>query len=444
VVDTTVIGNVGGVVVTVPFTSSQNSSLAQLALDSLNAGTIPASAFYVPTVSDPNATVSATTQAVYVTVPGYTAFNALPSSTTLLTTDGNNTVAAIGSSSPTTVLGGENSSIVFINNDTNPAVPSQIFLGGGNNYIAEGSSLASAVINVDGSTETLPQAASGTSGPGLGGAYIDGSQGSTTVNMYANANVNMVLGGHDLINLVASTVNGGSTDLLAISGPSTVPATITAAAGTNLWLIDNANAFIEPAGGNVVIMPGGTGSATLFGGAASVFGGTGTVPAFTGAATVYGGTGYFQGGTGGRNVLEASSISGASATLVGGGSSNTLIGGASSTNNDSVLGSTVGGNVIGFGAGVDTAIGYGGNASTAGLTGNTYAQYFAGGTDIITDFKVGQDFFSLTWSSAFEGASTAITTTSFTTLQGGGTEVKLSDGSKIDFLHVTVTQTSFS
>jgi hypothetical protein len=426
---TTVTGNIGGITVSVPFTSTQNFALAQAAL---NAVTITGGV-YAPTTASTNASAPGGTQAVVVSVGGSTYFNSLPSTTTLLIADGSNqTVAAIGGTGPITVEGGTNSSVVFHNNSTAPGA--QIFLGGGNNYVSEDSANASAVINVDGSYETLPQAVAGNSTVGLGGAFIDAHQGSTTVNLYANSNANVVLGGNDLINVEPSTVAGGSTDLLAITGSSTVPATITAGSGSTLWLVDDANAFIEPAGGNVVILPNSTGSATLFGG-------TGTVPAFTGSASVYGGTGYFQGGTAGPNYLAASSLSGADATLVGAGSSNLLVGGAGSTNNDLILGSTIGGNLIGFGAGADTATGYDGNTSLTGLTGNTYFQAYADGTDTITDFLPGHDVFSLTMSGGYEGTPVSIVSI---TPAGTGTQVVLSDGSRINFLNATVTRANFT
>jgi Ca2+-binding RTX toxin-like protein len=349
-------------------------------------------------------------------------------------------------------VGGDTSSVIFVNDDTS-SVPSSIFLGGGNNYVGEGSSVASAVINVDGSSVS----ALGSATTGLGGAYIDGSQGYTTVNLYNNAFVYLNTGsvaagiGHDVV-----VAQSGTAEILGIGGSSTVPVTVTATAGSTLYVDNDATAFIAPGAGNVILSAGTTnlGQATLFGG--------------SGSDTVFGGgnggnqeDGYFQGGTGGNNIIVSSTVSGAT-TIVGAGNNNllgtfankdlviagsgnnntlaawgngtgdTLIGGAGT---DTIFGSTAGDTYIGFGSGSAVASGFDG--------GNTYFQAAAGGVDTITDFLPGSDVFSLTLSAKYENVA-SITVTNITTLGASGTQVTLSDNSTIDFLNVKVTNSNFS
>jgi hypothetical protein len=446
---TTVTGNVAGVSVSVPFNTTQNFDLAQQALNSAETvvGTL-----YVPTTVSGNATVPVGTQGVVVTTPGITSYSQLPSATTLLVATGSgDTVSAIGGDTPMTVEGGNASTVIFVNNDTS-SVPSSIFLGGGNNYVGEGSSVSSAVVNVDGSSVS----ALGSVSSGLGGAYIDGSQGYTTVNLYNNAFVYLNTGsvaagiGHDVV-----VAQPGTAEILGIGGSSTVPVTVTATAGSTVFIDNDATAFIAPGAGDVVLSAGTTnlGQATLFGG--------------TGSDTVFGGgnggnqeNGYFQGGSGGNNIIVSSTVSGAT-TIVGAGNNNLL---GTFANNDLVIagsgtgdtlaawGNTTGDTLIG-GAGTDTLfgsiaghtdIGFGsGSAVASGFTGgNTYFQAAAGGVDTINDFLPGSDVFSLTLSAKYENVA-SITITSTTSL-GAGTQVILSDGSTIDFVNVKVTSSSFT
>lgn len=445
---TTITGNVGGVTVSIPFTTSQNFDLAQQAFDS--AVTV-VSVTYVPTTTVTNGTVPSNTQGVIDTVPGVTSYSQLPSSTTLLVASGSgDTLAANGGNTPMTVEGGSGSTIIFVNNDTS-SIPSQIFLGGGNNYVGEGSPLASAIINVDGSS------VSGTSSTnsGKGGAYIDGSQGYTTVNMYNNAVVYLSTGsiaagiGHDVV-----VAESGSNEVLGIGGSSTVPVTVTANAGSTIFIQNDATAFIAPGAGNVVLSAGSTnlGMATLFGG--------------TGSDTVFGGgnggnqeNGYFQGGSGGNNIIISSTVSGAT-TIVGAGNNNLLgtfanndlVKAGSGNNNTLAAWGATGDTLIG-GAGTDTLfgsiaghtdIGFGSGSNVAnGFTGsNTYFQTAANGVDTINDFLPGSDVFSLTLSARYENVG-SITVSSLTSV-GAGTQVTLSDGSTINFVNVKVTTANFT
>ena len=204
------------------------------------------------------------------------------------------TVALEDQNDPTVAAVG-GADLVFVNNSI-----ADVLIGGGYGYIAQGSATAQAVINVQGS-DTF----------GVGGAIIDASQGATTVNLFENSADIVQTGGQILINAEVGT------EILELTGASTVPATITGATGSTLWLLNQSNAFINPGDGNILILPGSTGSATLFGGTLTTSSGNVTAPAFTGSATVLGGTGYYQGGSAGNNILTSSTVEGAT-TLVGG------------------------------------------------------------------------------------------------------------------------------
>ncbi len=219
----------------------------------------------------------------------------VPSNFAFLVASGVGVTVALEDVADPTVSAIGGADLVFVNNSF-----ADVLVGGGYGYIAQGSSTAKAVINIQGS-DTF----------GVGGAIVDASKGATTVNLYENSANIIETGGQVLINAQVGT------EILELTGATTVPATITGTAGSTLWLLNQSNAFINPGAGDVVILPGSTGSATLFGGALSN-GGTGiAAPLFTGSATVFGGTGYYQGGSAGNNVLITSTVAGAT-TLVGG------------------------------------------------------------------------------------------------------------------------------
>jgi Ca2+-binding RTX toxin-like protein len=373
----------------------------------------------------------------------------------LVATGTNDTVAAISGTSPMTVEGGSGTAVVFVNDDTS-SVPSSIFLGGAANYVSENTSVSSAVVNVGGSS--VP--ATDPSNTGKGGAYIEGNQGFTTVNLYTNAWVHLdtgsvAAGGHNVF-----VAQSGTDEVLGIGGSSTVPVTISALAGSNLLIQNDDVVFIAPGAGNIELSAGLTnnGQATLYGG--------------TGSDTVFGGgnggnqeNGYFQGGSGGNNIIVSSTVSGAT-TIVGGGNNNLL---GSFANNDLVVASSVAGagnndtlaawdsvtgdtliggagtNTIFGSGGGNTFIGFGsGSAVATGYTGdNTYFQAYAGGLDTIKDFLPGSDAFSLTLSAQYEGVG-SITIGNISNFGVSGSQVTLSDGSTIDFINTKVTGSNFT
>jgi hypothetical protein len=560
--DVTVLGT-GGVTISIPVSSAVNAQLAQTALDPLNnliaSGNLD---LYNVTItgaaSVPLGPGGSTVTGIEVTIPGVVYLPTVPGDNKLIYVSaenaaGANTVFAVGSVDPT-VVSGYFSSLFYTNNSVNVA---DAFFGGGQNYFVQGAPTAEALIFVDGSTvsalsgattgigsayidgsqgsatielfdnavaylntggtnnviaqggsaevlglggsTTIPVSVTAVAGAQLfvqnsatgqvnvdlnsgsfnyvgeltstasavvnvnidnasgqpttltGATYVDGSQGSTTVNLYSNSFVYLQGGGNDLV-----VAQPGSNEVLGIGGSSTVPVSITGSVGSSLLIFNDASTFIDPSAGNIVLAGGLTdlGTATLFG--------------TTGSDTVFGssGSGYFQGGSAGNNVILSSTVSGAT-TILGGGNNDylaanasndsvvagsgtndtlaafnstavTLIGGSGT---DTLLGSTTGDNYIGFGSG--TALAFG-NFGAAGAAGNVYFQAAAGGTDNIGDFLPGTDVFSLTLSTKFEGASSPITISSISSLGANGTTVQLSDGSTINFLNAKVTSSNFT
>ena len=464
--DVTVTGP-GGAPITIPVTSTGNAQLAGAVLAALSAD-IASGAISLVAVPSPPAgggpiTISGgdSTGQVGVIITGTATGGGglyelvLPANFGAGIISGDNvTVAAVGQNDPTiAAIGGAD--LIFYNNAF-----AKILIEGGSGYLAEGNATATGIFDIQGS-DTF----------GSGGAVIDAHLGATTVNLYQNSSTNIEVGGQ-----ISVTAESG-TELLALTGASTVPVTVSGAAGSNLWLINQANAFIEPGAGNILIIPGSTGSATLFGGTASFGGKTITAPDFTGSATVFGGIGYYQGGTAGDNLLLSSTLSGVT-TLIGGGnndtlgsfaSDNTLIGGqgnefligANTTGggndfisgngpgNDTIWGSLTGNNTIGFGS--DTTLAYGQHGLNTGgpYTGNVYYQAVAGGVDNIGDFLPGSDVFSLSLSSSAEGAAVSVTGLTYYASASGspfgqtGTQAILSDGSTINFINANVTKSNF-
>ena len=296
-----------GAVFNVPFGSASGAVAAQGALDA--AGTLLASGAMdeavwpggFGVVSPP--VLPATTTVAIITVASVSNLGVLPDSATLLLNTSPSVTAVIGGRDAT-VLSAAGGTFIY----QNTSAHGEIFLGGGINYIKQAFSTSAAVINIDGGTVL-----------GGGAAIIDGALGASTVNVFANALINLIAGGQNSVVAQPGTVAVG------VSGASTVAATVAGTAGSLLLYIpDGGNAFITPGAGNAILLdhPGG-GSETLFGGAATVGGVALAAPSFTGSATVFGGTGYFQGGTAGGNILISSTVPGAT-TLMGGASGDAL------------------------------------------------------------------------------------------------------------------------
>ena len=427
--DVTVAGP-SGTPITIPVTSTGNQALTQAALSAisdqitagLKSGTLTLTQVSTPGAETIPAGSGSTSGAVIVGAAssgGALYELTVPTNFGFLLASGDVTVTAAPAGDPTiAAVGGAD--LVFDNSSF-----ASILLEGGQSYIAQMVSTASAVIDVQGS-DTF----------GVGGAVIDAQLGSTTVNLYNNSASNIETGGNILVTAQAGT------EVLELSGASTVPVTISGTASSDLWLLNQANAFIEPGAGSILIIPGSTGSATLFGGTATFGGKTFKAPAFTGSATVFGGTGYYQGGAAGNNVLLSSTVAGAT-TLIGGGnndllasyaSGNTLIGGSgnevlvganttgtgndfiSGTGSDTIWGSGSGNNTIGFGS--DSTFAYGQHGTGGPLTGNVYYQAAGGGVDNIGDFLPGKDVFSLSLSARAENVS-AVTVLNLQVLRAG-------------------------
>ena len=382
-----------------------------------------------------------------VTVAGNSNLGLLPSTYYSLVNASTGIVAAIGGAN-TTVVSGNQSTLIY----QNTSAAGEIYLGGGNNYIRQAFSTAGALITVDG----------GPSGDlGSGAALIDASQGSSTIRVYPNALVDVIAGG-------SIQVQGqGGTDVIAVSGPSTVPVSVSGGGGVNLiYIPDHGAGQIAPGAGNVIILAGNGGNETLYGGSATVSGVVLSADAFTGSATVFAGSGWLHGGSAGGNNMQTSTIPGA-ATLIGGGNGDVLqanaagdlliagsgtevlFASAAATGGDTfitgsgattVIGALGGLNVIKFGSGTSTVYGQHNVGGPGGLTGNTYFDAASGGSHVIGDFLSGFDVFDLTLSA---GQPTVQSLTFYASPEASpfaqaGSQAVLSDGTTISFVNATV------
>jgi Ca2+-binding RTX toxin-like protein len=223
---------------------------------------------------------------------------------------------------------------------------------------------------------------------------------------------------------------------------------------------------------------GGTGSATIIGGGGgnTVTGGSGNILAFAsgsmtytgtgGAATIIGGGkpldaalgsggGVVYGSPGGDNVLSTDSSN--ASILVGGGTGDVITaagsgadvlvagGGAETINATAATGNQVifggpGADVMSGGAGSNLFVTEGGNATlTGGGTSNSYVFINFGPTtrtDVITDFNPNTDALGLFGYSSLTPTSSIISV--------NGTNLTLSDGTKIQLLGVTTSLHSYN
>jgi hypothetical protein len=263
--------------------------------------------------------------------------------------------------------------------------------------------------------------------------------------------------------------NGGTVVVLAGHVPtatSTQTATISATAGTDLWVgAQGAPVFVNPGAGNAFIFQGGTGesSATLFGGTRVINGTTVTAAPYTGKATVLGMNGYLESGSAGGSIMTTGLTAGA-ATLVAGGAGDILFinvsGDTANLGNGTGVIASAGavGTVAGVGAGDtfifgsgsgqafgaldghNTFIFNGSGAYTvtgfhdldAGVTGSLY-QYHnttgGAGHITITDFLAGANV------DQFDLGSASVASINYTDVGGGAftSSATLSDGTVVDF-----------
>ncbi|MCX7384699.1 MAG: hypothetical protein NT133_25515 [Alphaproteobacteria bacterium] len=436
----------------VPFTSPANAGAAQLALEQVNA--VVKSGFLAQInwaggsgVLPAPAAPAFLGGAVVTVGGGGSNLGLIPSTYYSLSNASSAVVAAIGGAN-TTVVSGNQSTLIYQNTST----AGEIYLGGGNNYIRQAFTTSAALITVDG----------GPSGDlGSGAAIIDATLGSSTVRVFANALVNIIAGG-------AVRVEGQpGTDVIAVSGPSSVPVSVIGGAGVNLiYIPDGGRGQIAPGAGNVIVLAGNGGNETLYGGSATIGGVALNADPFSGSATVFAGSGWFQGGSAGGNNMQTSTIPGA-ATLIGGGNGDVLqanaagdllIAGPGSAvlfASDSatggvtfvtgsgvttVIGAVGGNNVIEFGTGASTVYGQHNVGGPGGLTGNTYFDAFAGGSNTIGDFLPGFDVFDVSASAGHPSVQslTFYAATGTSPFGQVGSQAILSDGTTINFINAAV------
>lgn len=430
--DVTVLG-ADGATVTIPMASGAAAQAAQAALGVISTMVQQGD---LTQYNYPNSPPEAVSVGVVVTVPGLDDLGLLPSNDldVVVNNPGNTTGFISGTAPNPTVVGGYGSSVVFLNQTQG----AQVYFGGGaGNYFGEIDPNATAVVNVDGGSNL-----------GDGSAYIDGAMGATTINLYNNALVNIMTGGG------TETVFAQSgTSAVFVSGSSTVPVTVEGLPGANIHYFDNGGAgFINPTTGNVTIQ-GGTGTETLVGG--------------QGSATVFGGTGSFTAGSMGGNVLNSSTVAGAT-TLVGGsggndmlanfGVGNTLIGGSGSatlasftsatqggstydlgSGNETVFGGLGGGNTFALGAGSATIWGQHG---TTGTAANFYSDDTDGGNITIMDFLPQYEGVTLLGGRSLLDV-TYYSNSNTSPFGSVGSQAHLSDGTTIDFVNAQVTTSNF-
>jgi hypothetical protein len=419
----TVLG-AGSTTVTIALSSQQVADAAQIAINAVNkntalgivdqqtwsgTGTLPAPQNILggAIISTPGDVGALTSQYISVAV------NAIGRSTVIGPQNFNSTVVA-----------GDGSNLTYGNLSSN----GQIFFGDSQ----------SALINFGGNANLTTDA----------GDYVVITKAGSSSNILAG-NGALVLtsdlgggSGSNKIDLAA----GAKASVIA-AGNSTVPITVNAATGNDLFFVNNGagSGIINPGGANVTIV----GNSADLGGRTTLFGGTGSV-------VVSNGQGEFTGSTAGKNLMFSSTVAG-SATLTGGGSgdqlfalgkgqqliagagSETLVGRNEFTTGPStyivgngfatVFGGTQGGNLYlfsGLGSGLID-----GRDETAGgpIVRNTYQEFGSnpGGTHLIGDFVTGTDVL------VTNGSDFAVTF--FTAGQGGspfganaGTEVKLTNG----------------
>jgi hypothetical protein len=364
----TVSGN-GSTVYTLPFSSQANAAAAQSAMAGVSY--VVAGGFENILDESGHGAVNLPAQSflggAYVGGSALTYFS-MPVAYNVLLNNNTGFTAVIGGPL-TTVVSGANANLLYVNSASN----GEIFLGGGHNYISEAFSYSAATINLDGGATT-----------GTGIAVVDGTVGSTTVNLYNNAfgvieqgDVSVVAEAGEIVNSV-QTID--TVDVSVSGGTSTVPVTVSGTAYANIvYLPGGGSSFINPGADNVSIIASASGGTeTLFGGAVTVGGVALSAPSFTGSATVFGGNGFFEGGSAGNNYLSTSTTANA-ATLVGGGTGDSLIGNAAGDHltagagNETLVGMANAGEVfkLGNGSAVDYLNGNASGSDTISLGSGT-------------------------------------------------------------------------
>lgn len=301
-----------------------------------------------------------------------------------------------------------------------------------------------------------------------GTTRIEGGTGKDTISANTG-DVTIVTGtGGSLVSLGTgiALVNGqGADTIVAGSG-----AVIIGAATGSLVALGTGTGVVLSQGGTTVVGGAGDDTIGVSGAGALVFagpghstfiGGTGgsTVSGGAGTSTIFGmtGGGLFAGGAGGNNIIvagqQATTIiggsgggdilfaNGSAADLLVAGAGNTTLQGSASTGDDTFI--TGSGNaLIGLGTGRDVVYGGSGNCTVVSGAGRDvygFVNGAAGGTEVITGFKVGQDLIGLqgyTGNELSRALATARTDLGSAT-SAPGTTITLSDNTRINFAGVS-------
>jgi hypothetical protein len=370
--------------VLIPFSSAANAAQAQAALDQINplVGGVGIGVFSpVNTAGSPTLPNPLLAGLVIDTVPASQNLGILSSKYEILVNAGSGLVAAIGGPN-TTVVSGQSAKTIYVNQ----AVGGEAFFGGGQGVVSNAFSISTLTVNADGGSGNFL---------GSGTMIVDATNGSTTVNAFANVLLDVIAGGGS-----ADIVTQAGTEAVEVTGSTTVPVTVTGQSGSTIWYLSEGSAggglgFIQPNGADVVVLPGGASSETLFGGANQ--------------ATVAGGIGMFTGGTGGGNLLQSGTV--AATTLIGGGNGDVLF-------------------VSGVGQTIQTGNGTGVIATAAAVTVGGGDNYTTGtGTGTIFGAQDGGDTYNIGGNGTYElaifhGTGLATTGTQNTTVLGGGNTVQ--------------------
>jgi Ca2+-binding RTX toxin-like protein len=271
--------------------------------------------------------------------------------------------------------------------------------------------------------------------PGAYSAVYDGTYADT-----------VTTGSSSMTTFLQDSGAGKGTVLNVVSGQNTIMAggadTISAGNASVVVFANHNGATVQGGTGSTYFI-GGSGAVSVSGGSGdtTMFGGTGTADTILRAGS---GQNYLLGGFGsGNTTLVGGSgpawefAAGTGPTTMYAGSSTTIMVGVTGTGPE-LMKTGTGNALIGLNANSDTVIGGSGASTVLGGTGTdiySFVKGQAGGTELITNFKVGKD--ALIFSPEYGGH--AVASEAVETLAGWGRSdvIQLTDGTTITLVGVT-------